>query len=378
MASLELIDVTKIYKGGVKAVDHFNMKIEDGEFIVFVGPSGCGKSTTLRMIAGLEDISEGELYIDGEYMNDVEPKDRNLAMVFQNYALYPYLTVYDNIAFGLKIRRLPKKEISEKVHEVAKILGIEDLLDRKPKALSGGQRQRVALGRAIVRDARVYLFDEPLSNLDAKLRASMRVEIIRLYEKLKTTFIYVTHDQVEAMTMGTRIVVMKDGVVQQIDTPTNLYDHPVNKFVAGFIGTPPMNFFDVQVHKGRGNGYQASFDINPDIKVAMGRLSLVEDYASLKDFPAVLGIRSEDIHISTKEEGILVKIRVIESLGSECLLYLSMDNRDDNLSGDNNEFVMKIQGRCSYHNGDEVYVSFDKTHVHLFGSDTGYSVVIKD
>lgn len=374
MASLELVDVTKIYKGGVKAVDHFSMKIDDGEFIVFVGPSGCGKSTTLRMIAGLEDISEGELYIDGQYMNDIEPKDRNLAMVFQNYALYPYLTVYDNIAFGLKMRHVPKKEIDVKVHEVAKTLGIEDLLKRKPKALSGGQRQRVALGRAIVRDAKIYLFDEPLSNLDAKLRASMRIEIIKLYEKLKTTFIYVTHDQVEAMTMGTRIVVMKDGVVQQIDTPTNLYDYPANQFVAGFIGTPPMNFLNVQIHKGRGN-YKAVLSETTKQSIALGKLSLKEEYESQKDFKAVLGIRSEDIHLSTKEEGIAAKIRVIESLGSECLLYLSLSSQEE--AEVNHEIVMKMQGRCAYRHGDEIYISFDKQHIHLFDSNTGNSVVIK-
>lgn len=376
MASLELIDVTKVYKGGVKAVDRFTMKIDDGEFIVFVGPSGCGKSTTLRMIAGLEDITEGELYIDGQYMNDVEPKDRNLAMVFQNYALYPYLTVYDNIAFGLKMRHVPKKEIEEKVHAVSKMLGIEELLKRKPKALSGGQRQRVALGRAIVRDAKVYLFDEPLSNLDAKLRASMRVEIIRLYEKLKTTFIYVTHDQVEAMTMGTRIVVMKDGIVQQIDTPTNLYDHPANQFVAGFIGTPPMNFLQVTIHKGRGNAYQALLDIASNQKVPLGRIALKEDYEKQKDFKAVLGIRSEDIRLATKEEGIPATIRVVESLGSECLLYLSLTDQEENRSESNRDIVMKLQGRCAYRNGDEIYVRFEKEHIHLFDSDTGDSVVI--
>ena len=236
MASITLKHVSKTYPGNTKkSVDDFNMEIQDGEFIVFVGPSGCGKSTTLRMIAGLEDITDGELYIDGKYMNDVEPKDRNIAMVFQNYALYPYLSVYDNIAFGLKLRKVPKAEIDKKVHEAAKILGIEEYLKRKPKALSGGQRQRVAVGRAIVRDANIYLFDEPLSNLDAKLRTQMRVEIIRLYEKLKTTFIYVTHDQTEAMTMGSKIVVMKDGIIQQVDTPLNLLGvRPCspNKFIA--------------------------------------------------------------------------------------------------------------------------------------------------
>lgn len=379
MASLKLIDVTKIYKGNDKpAVDKFNMEINDGEFIVFVGPSGCGKSTTLRMIAGLEDISDGELYIDGEYMNDVEPKDRNLAMVFQNYALYPYLTVYENIAFGLRIRKLPKDEIDKKVHDVARVLGIEEYLDRKPKALSGGQRQRVALGRAIVRDARIYLFDEPLSNLDAKLRASMRVEIIRLYEKLKTTFIYVTHDQVEAMTMGTRIVVMKDGIVQQIDTPTNLYDYPVNKFVAGFIGTPPMNFISAKVMKKRTN-YSVSLDLVANSNLDLGKLSFVEEYQEKKDFDVILGVRSEDIHFATKEEGIAATIRVIESLGSECLLYLSFVTDDSNDLIDNSqEVIMKIQGRTSYKNGDMVHISFDKERIHLFDKNTEKSVLIKN
>ncbi len=378
MASLELKGVTKVYKGGVKAVDNFNMKIEDGEFIVFVGPSGCGKSTTLRMIAGLEDITEGELYINDKYMNDVEPKDRNLAMVFQNYALYPYLTVFDNIAFGLKLRHLPKKEISAKVHEVAKILGIEDLLERKPKALSGGQRQRVALGRAIVRDANVYLFDEPLSNLDAKLRASMRVEIIRLYEKLNTTFIYVTHDQVEAMTMGTRIVVMKDGVVQQIDTPINLYDHPFNKFVAGFIGTPPMNFLKAKIIKEEDGNYHALLDDIPNTKVYLGKLELDDEHKDLEEFEVDLGVRSEDVRISDQAGGIPVKTRVIESLGSECLLYLDFPNKEDDLAKQGASLVMKIQGRSPYRNGDEIYVSFAKARIHLFDSNTGFSVLYKN
>ena len=244
MASLRLQDIYKVYQSGVVAVTDFTLDIEDKEFIVFVGPSGCGKSTTLRMIAGLEEISDGELYIDGKLMNNVQPKDRDIAMVFQNYALYPHMTVYDNMAFGLKLRKKPKAEIDEKVKEAARILGLETYLQRKPKALSGGQRQRVALGRAIVREPKVFLLDEPLSNLDAKLRAQMRTEITKLHHRLATTFIYVTHDQVEAMTMGTRIVVMKDGFIQQVDAPQKLYDYPANLFVAGFIGTPQMNFFD--------------------------------------------------------------------------------------------------------------------------------------
>ena len=249
MASLSLRHVTKAYPNGFVAVKDFNLEIADKEFIIFVGPSGCGKSTTLRMIAGLEDISSGELYIDGKLVNDVEPKDRDIAMVFQNYALYPHMTVYDNMAFGLKLRKTPKDEIDKLVQEAARILDLSHLLDRKPKALSGGQRQRVAMGRAIVRNPKVFLMDEPLSNLDAKLRGQMRIEISKLHQRLQATIIYVTHDQTEAMTLGTRIVVMKDGVVQQVDSPQNLYDKPCNKFVAGFIGAPQMNLIDAVVGK---------------------------------------------------------------------------------------------------------------------------------
>src|SRR5690554_2244623 len=249
MASVTLKNITKVYDGNVTAVSDFNLDIADKEFIVLVGPSGCGKSTTLRMVAGLEEITEGELYIGDKLMNDVAPKDRDIAMVFQNYALYPHMTVYDNMAFGLKLRKFNRAEIDKRVREAARILDIEHLLDRKPKALSGGQRQRVALGRAIVREPRVFLMDEPLSNLDAKLRVQMRTEISKLHHKLNTTFIYVTHDQTEALTMGTRIVVMKDGFIQQIDNPQTLYDEPVNQFVAGFIGSPQMNFANVTVIK---------------------------------------------------------------------------------------------------------------------------------
>ena len=447
MASLNLKDITKIYKGNVKAVSDFNMDIEDGEFIVFVGPSGCGKSTTLRMIAGLEDITSGELYIDGKYMNDVEPKDRNLAMVFQNYALYPYLTVYENIAFGLRMRKIKvyekdengnpilvvdkkqikelkseikilekskkradedeledidikindikskitdlesnpsekkyhmrkftNEEIDEKVQAVATMLGIKEYLQRKPGALSGGQRQRVALGRAIVRDAKVYLFDEPLSNLDAKLRAAMRVEITNLHHRLNTTFIYVTHDQVEAMTMGTRIVVMKDGFVQQIDTPTNLYDHPTNKFVAGFIGTPPMNFFSVDVKKKRAK-YEVGFEGNQRLDI--GKLNLIEKYKSQSEFKAILGVRSEDIHLaSEKEAGFEARVKIVETLGSECLVYMKLGNENETLLS-SNEFVMKLQGRCSYVNGDVIKIAFNNEHIHLFDNDTENSVLIE-
>ena len=270
MASVTLKNIYKVYTGGVTAVSDFCLDIEDKEFIVLVGPSGCGKSTTLRMVAGLEEISDGELYIGDKLVNDVAPKDRDIAMVFQNYALYPHMTVYDNMAFGLKLRKTPKAQIDKRVKEAARILDIEHLLNRKPKALSGGQRQRVALGRAIVREPKVFLMDEPLSNLDAKLRVQMRTEITKLHQRLQTTFIYVTHDQTEAMTMGSRIVVMKDGFIQQVDTPQNLYDYPTNLFVAGFIGSPQMNFFSVRLVKKDGGVY-AVFGEN-EIKVPAEKL----------------------------------------------------------------------------------------------------------
>ncbi|MBQ6716116.1 MAG: sn-glycerol-3-phosphate ABC transporter ATP-binding protein UgpC, partial [Clostridia bacterium] len=270
MASVTLKNIYKVYTGGVTAVSDFCLDIEDKEFIVLVGPSGCGKSTTLRMVAGLEEISDGELYIGDKLVNDVAPKDRDIAMVFQNYALYPHMTVYDNMAFGLKLRKTPKAQIDKRVKEAARILDIEHLLNRKPKALSGGQRQRVALGRAIVREPKVFLMDEPLSNLDAKLRVQMRTEITKLHQRLQTTFIYVTHDQTEAMTMGSRIVVMKDGFIQQVDTPQNLYDYPTNLFVAGFIGSPQMNFFTVRLTKKDGEVY-AVFGEN-SIKVPAEKL----------------------------------------------------------------------------------------------------------
>src|SRR5574344_1912688 len=265
MAEVKLINVCKVYEGHVLAVDKVNIDVKDREFVVLVGPSGCGKSTTRRMIAGLEDISSGELYIDGKLVNDVPPKDRDIAMVFQNYALYPHMTVYENMAFGLKIRKFPKEEIDQRVKEAAKILDIEELLDRKPKALSGGQRQCVAVGRAIVRKPKVFLFDEPLSNLDAKLRVQMRAEISNLHNRLKATMIYVTHDQVEALTMGDKICVMKDGKVQQIGSPLYLYNHPINKFVAGFIGSPPMNFLSVKISEKGGKivADEGTFEIVP-------------------------------------------------------------------------------------------------------------------
>ena len=320
MAKVELKGIGKIYEGNVRAVQNANIIIEDKEFCVFVGPSGCGKSTTLRMVAGLEDISEGELYIDGELMNDVPPKDRNIAMVFQNYALYPHMSVYDNMAFGLKIRKMDKAEIQRRVEEAAKILGLSIYLDRKPKALSGGQRQRVAVGRAIVRNPKVFLFDEPLSNLDAKLRVTMRGEISALHQRLQATMIYVTHDQIEAMTMGTKIVVMKDGHVQQIGEPLYLYNHPINKFVAGFIGSPPMNFMTVTIKK-----------VGDKIVADEGTFELTpteEQQAALKNYvgkQVYFGIRPEDLTYQATpaaENNMQMKVVNKEPLGAETHLFL--------------------------------------------------------
>ena len=327
MSTVKLEHISKKYPNGFEAVKDFNLEIGDKEFIIFVGPSGCGKSTTLRMVAGLEEITGGDLYIDGKRMNDVEPKDRDIAMVFQNYALYPHMTVYDNMAFGLKIRKLPKEEIDKKVHEAAKILDLEHLLDRKPKALSGGQRQRVAMGRAIVRNPKVFLMDEPLSNLDAKLRGQMRIEISKLHQKLGTTIIYVTHDQTEAMTLGTRIVVMKDGVVQQVDTPENLYERPGNKFVAGFIGAPQMNMVNADVVEK--DGLCLEF-CGQSIRLDENRAKILRDkgYVGKK---ITLGIRPEDLHDAgsidraNKDACIHATIRVYEMLGAETYLYFDMD-----------------------------------------------------
>ena len=327
MSNLSLKGISKVYDNGFEAVKDFNLEIEDKEFIILVGPSGCGKSTTLRMIAGLEDISAGTLKIDGKVVNEVEPKDRDIAMVFQNYALYPHMTVYDNMAFALKLRKLPKDEIDRKVHEAASILGLEELLDRKPKALSGGQRQRVAMGRAIVRNPKVFLMDEPLSNLDAKLRVQMRVEIAKLHETLGATMVYVTHDQTEAMTLGTRIVVMKDGIVQQVDTPENLYNSPANLFVAGFIGSPQMNFIDARCTVQGDDVY---------LEIGSYHLKMTpEKGKALKDGgydgkTVVFGIRPEDIHYAGQyigENGVPVKAQIIthELLGAEVNLFIDFE-----------------------------------------------------
>ena len=328
MASLSLKNVCKVYPNGFVAVKDFNLEIADQEFIIFVGPSGCGKSTTLRMIAGLEEISSGELWIGDKMVNDVEPKDRDIAMVFQNYALYPHMSVYDNMAFGLKLRKVPKAEIDKAVHEAAKILDIEHLLDRKPKALSGGQRQRVAMGRAIVRSPKVFLMDEPLSNLDAKLRVQMRVEISKLHQRLQTTIIYVTHDQTEAMTLGTRIVVMKDGIIQQVDTPQNLYEKPQNLFVAGFMGSPQMNFLDAIVEV---------VDDTAVLKVA-GHFIPLPPAKSKKLIEGgyngktvTFGIRPEDVYDSemmveaSPQSTFEATVKVYELLGAEVYLYFDLD-----------------------------------------------------
>jgi len=364
MASVKLKNVYKRYDGGVTAVNDFNIDIEDKEFVILVGPSGCGKSTTLRMIAGLEEISEGELYIGDKLVNDISPKDRDIAMVFQNYALYPHMTVFDNMAFGLKLRKTPKDEIKRRVHEAAKILDIEHLLDRKPKALSGGQRQRVALGRAIVREPKVFLMDEPLSNLDAKLRVQMRTEIGKLHQKLQTTIIYVTHDQTEAMTMGTRIVVMKDGYIQQIDTPQALYERPCNMFVAGFIGSPQMNFITTKVER-RGDEIHLIFS-NDDIKLPEGKAKKLEgtDYIG-RD--VIMGIRPENLHDeavfldSLTDSIVEAKVEFVEMLGFETLLYLMLDDID---------FVARVNPRTRARAGDTLKIAFDTNKIHLFDRET--------
>ena len=369
MASISCRHIYKIYPNGFEAVKDFNLEIEDKEFVIFVGPSGCGKSTTLRMIAGLEEISKGEMYIGDRLVNDVPPKDRDIAMVFQNYALYPHMTVYKNMAFGLELRKIPKDEIDKRVREAAKILEIEHLLENKPKEMSGGQRQRVALGRAMVRNPAVFLLDEPLSNLDAKLRTSMRTEIIKLHQKLQTTFIYVTHDQTEAMTMGDRIVVMKAGIVQQVDTPQNLYDFPCNMFVAGFIGSPQMNFLDATLEK---NGSDYVLDLSgdkitlPADKTADGKL---DAYVGK---PVVMGVRPEDIKddadMLEKFPGSKLEatVEVSELMGSEIYLYLEYKG---------NKMTARVAPTSKARNGSNVTVAFDPRKVHLFDKETELTIL---
>ena len=369
MASLSLQHIYKKYAGGVTAVSDFSLDIEDKEFIVLVGPSGCGKSTTLRMIAGLEEISEGELYIGDTLVNDVAPKDRDIAMVFQNYALYPHMTVFDNMAFGLKLRKIPKDEITRRVNEAAKILDIDHLLDRKPKALSGGQRQRVALGRAIVREPKVFLMDEPLSNLDAKLRVQMRTEIGKLHQRLQTTFIYVTHDQTEAMTMGTRIIVMKDGFVQQIDTPAKLYNEPVNMFVAGFIGSPQMNFTDCVI-KEEGGSIALEFD-GQKIVLPEGIAAKVKETGYVGK-EVVLGIRPEDLHdeeafLNSSAESIVdAHVEITEMMGAETYLYIKIGGT---------QFTARVNPRSTARANDDIKIALDLNKIHLFDKETEMAIL---
>ncbi len=379
MASVSLKGIYKKYPGNVVAVSDFNIEIKDKEFIILVGPSGCGKSTTLRMIAGLEEISDGELYIGDRLVNDIAPKDRDIAMVFQNYALYPHMTVFENMAFGLKLRKVPKDQIAKKVEEAAKILDIAHLLDRKPKALSGGQRQRVALGRAIVREPQVFLLDEPLSNLDAKLRAQMRTEISKLHKRLGTTFIYVTHDQTEAMTMADRIVVMKDGFIQQVDSPNNLYQHPVNQFVAGFIGSPQMNFIDSKLIKVDGK-YVIEFGTE-DTKETRGVKYTVEVPESKADEKlleplvgkeVVMGIRPECIHdeemfISSAKTGVIdTTVEVAEMMGAETYLYLNCVGI---------QMTARVSPRNNVRPQDKIKVAIDPNRIHIFEKDTEKAVI---
>ncbi|KDE63614.1 ABC transporter ATP-binding protein [Fusobacterium necrophorum] len=370
MSSVTLKNIKKIYPGNVTAVKKFDIEIQDKEFIVLVGPSGCGKTTVLRMIAGLEEISEGELYIDEKKVNEVHPKERDIAMVFQNYALYPHMTIFENMAFGLKLRKFPKKIIEEKVKEVAKILEIDHLLDRYPKALSGGQRQRVALGRAIVREPRVFLMDEPLSNLDAKLRVHMRTEISRLHQRLNTTFIYVTHDQTEAMTMATRIVLMNEGEIQQIDTPKRMYDHPKNIFVARFIGSPQMNIFEGTVKKDKKDFYillndNTRLEITDEKKIIFEK----ENYENKKVY---LGIRPENLHetsvdtLTDKYSSLNLKINVIEMMGAETLLYMNMMG---------NEIIARVDPKTEKKVGDMVELRVHWNRIHIFDYDNEKNIM---
>ena len=369
MSSVSMKHIYKKYAGGVIAVTDFNLEIEDKEFIILVGPSGCGKSTTLRMIAGLEEISEGELYIDGKLCNDVPPKERDIAMVFQNYALYPHMTVYENMSFGLKLRKTPKDEIKRRVEEAARILEIEHLLDRKPAALSGGQRQRVALGRAIVRNPKVFLLDEPLSNLDAKLRAQMRSELTKLHKKLDTTFIYVTHDQTEAMTMGSRIVVMKDGIMQQVATPQELYQNPVNLFVATFIGSPSMNKLEgSKLSSKDGHTYITFGDENENATIQLpDALGLKPEVLAYVGREVVMGIRPEHIHDEElylnnyPQYKFTATVDTVEPLGSETNLFLVIGGK---------QFTARVDPSSTAKMGDKVEITFEADRVHLFDPDT--------
>ncbi|SFG83426.1 carbohydrate ABC transporter ATP-binding protein, CUT1 family [Desulfotomaculum arcticum] len=368
MASLYLKNLSKTYPGRVTAVRDFSLEIKDQEFLILVGPSGCGKTTVLRMIAGLEEISSGELYIDDRLVNDVAAKDRDIAMVFQNYALYPHLSVHDNMAFGLKLRKIPKAEIRKNVQEAARILALEDLLKRKPRELSGGQRQRVALGRAIVRKPKVFLMDEPLSNLDAQLRAQMRIEIAKLHKNLQTTFVYVTHDQTEAMTMGTRIVVMKDGLIQQIDSPQSIYDHPVNMFVAGFLGSPGMNFLEVLIIEQNGCIFAKLADAQLPVPAAGGQKLKEQGYLGKE---VVLGIRAEhlcgsgDLLDRHPECALRGRLEFTELRGAETYHYVKIAGR---------EVVVRVSPEQRTETGQEVRVGFNMSKVHFFDQESEVSV----
>jgi len=367
MAQVSLQNVVKIFPGGVVAVDKVSFGVENKEFLVLVGPSGCGKSTTLRLIAGLETLSEGDIYIGDRKVNYIPPKDRDIAMVFQNYALYPHMTVYENMAFGLKLKKYPKDEIDSRVKEAAAILGLESLLNRKPRELSGGQLQRVAVGRSIVRKPMVFLFDEPLSNLDAKLRVQMRTELLRLHIRLQSTMIYVTHDQTEAMTLGDRIAVMKDGVVQQIDTPTKVYNSPVNKFIAGFIGAPPMNFLEGKIIKKERGFY---FDEgNFRVRIVEGMDKAIENYV---DKRVILGVRSEDIYdklfvSETPPENIVtMTCEVVEHLGSEVYIHLNTGKHI---------VVARVSGDTNPQINQDIDVVFDMSKIHFFDKTTEKTII---
>jgi len=359
MARVLLENVNKIYDGNVHVVKDNDLEIKDKEFMVLVGPSGCGKSTTLRMIAGLEEITSGTIYIGDRIVNNVQPKDRDIAMVFQNYALYPHMTVYDNLAYGLRLRKFPKDEIKQRVDEAAEILGLTDLLERKPKALSGGQRQRVAVGRAIVRQPKVFLFDEPLSNLDAKLRVQMRAEISKLHKRLDTTIIYVTHDQVEAMTMGDRITVLHDGLIQQVDTPLSLYDHPVNMFVAGFIGSPAMNFIPGEIRDEKGLRFKAP---GMDVPLTQKQSEQVKDYVNKK---VIFGIRPENM-IADKKGNITATVDVIEPMGNEIILFCAVQDI---------KFIVRMETRLKLEPGDTIELSVKEDYFHFFDPETEKSLV---
>ncbi len=367
MAKVSLIGVKKIYEKNIEAVKDFNLEIDDKEFIVLVGPSGCGKSTTLRMVAGLEEISEGELHIGDRLVNDVAPKDRDIAMVFQNYALYPHMSVFDNMAFALKLRKIPKEEIKRRVEQAAEILGITELLQRKPKALSGGQRQRVAIGRAIVREPQVFLMDEPLSNLDAKLRNQMRTEIIKLRQRIDTTFIYVTHDQVEAMTLGDRIVVMEDGYIRQIGCPQDVFSKPENMFVAGFIGTPQMNFFDADLELKDGVYSAMLHNIRIELPEGTQKALKAKNQGAQK---CILGVRPEHISIvhEAGENCMEAVVDVAEMMGNETYLHISIDGKDVVIRVPTIDLPERF--RCGGQNTDTVHFTFPAELVHLFDAET--------